>query len=143
VGLNTGTAGNYTGANAGTATVSFVSDASNVGNCGANCQLNLASQTVSVAGKVYAAAAASWARRWTSASCVWATVSVPARSPSQNTAAVAGLNDTLQASVSGLAGPSLPGSVATGMAAQGQRPDRRDAEHRSAGVFSQNGRSAS
>ena len=56
VGLNTAVAGNYTGANAGSATISFVSDASNVGNCAPNCQLNLASQTVSVSGKVYTTA---------------------------------------------------------------------------------------
>ncbi|MBK7954178.1 MAG: choice-of-anchor D domain-containing protein [Candidatus Accumulibacter sp.] len=49
VGMQTGTAG----ARNGTATISFVSDASNVGNCAPNCQLNLASQDVSVSGAVY------------------------------------------------------------------------------------------
>ncbi|MBK9571448.1 MAG: choice-of-anchor D domain-containing protein [Rhodoferax sp.] len=49
VGMDTSTAG----ARNGTATISFVSDASNVGNCAPNCQLNIASQNVSVAGGVY------------------------------------------------------------------------------------------
>jgi hypothetical protein len=49
VGMNTATAGNKSG----TATLSLVSDASNIGNCGANCQMNLASQNVQVQGAVY------------------------------------------------------------------------------------------
>jgi hypothetical protein len=49
VGMQTGTAG----AKTGTATISFVSDASNVGNCAPNCQLNLASQNVNVSGAVF------------------------------------------------------------------------------------------
>ena len=49
VGMNTATAGSRNG----TATVSFVSDASNVGNCAPNCQLTLASQNVNVTGGVY------------------------------------------------------------------------------------------
>ena len=49
VGINTATAGNKSG----TATVSFVSDASNIGNCAPNCQMTLASQNVAVTGAVY------------------------------------------------------------------------------------------
>lgn len=49
VGMNTGTAG----AISGTATIAFVSDASNVGGCAPNCRLNLASQDVSVTGGVF------------------------------------------------------------------------------------------
>jgi len=49
VGLDTGTAG----ARSGTATVAFVSDASNVGGCEPNCQVTLASQNVTVQGNVY------------------------------------------------------------------------------------------
>jgi hypothetical protein len=41
------------GPNNGTATISFVSDANNVGNCAPNCQLNLAPQTVNVTANVY------------------------------------------------------------------------------------------
>ena len=53
VGLNTAAAGSKNG----TATLSFVSDANNVGNCAPNCQLTLASQTVAVNGAVYREAA--------------------------------------------------------------------------------------
>jgi hypothetical protein len=49
VGINTGTAG----AISGVATIAFVSDASNIGGCAPNCQLNLASQSVVVSGAVY------------------------------------------------------------------------------------------
>ncbi len=49
VGLDTSTAG----AKNGTATISFISDANNVGGCGTNCQLTLASQNVAVSGAVY------------------------------------------------------------------------------------------
>jgi hypothetical protein len=48
VGVNTGSAG----AKSGTASISFVSDASNIGGC-APCQLPLASQTVNVSGNVF------------------------------------------------------------------------------------------
>ena len=40
----------------GTATVAFVSDANNVGNCAPNCQLNLTGQNVTVTGLVYTCA---------------------------------------------------------------------------------------
>ena len=49
VGMNTASAGAING----TATIAFVSDASNVGGCAPNCQLNLPSQDVSVSGAVY------------------------------------------------------------------------------------------
>ena len=49
VGLNTAVAGNQSG----NATIAFVSDASNIGNCAPNCQLALASQNVAVTGAVY------------------------------------------------------------------------------------------
>ena len=49
VGMNTGTAGAVNG----TATIAFVSDASNVGGCAPNCQLNLPSQNVTVTGGVF------------------------------------------------------------------------------------------
>ena len=49
VGMDTSSAG----AKSGSATISFVSDASNVGGCAPNCQLNLASQSVNVSGNVY------------------------------------------------------------------------------------------
>jgi hypothetical protein len=49
VGMNTATAGSRNG----TATLSLVSDASNVGGCAPNCQLNLPSQNVVITGAVY------------------------------------------------------------------------------------------
>ncbi|HYP68750.1 MAG TPA: choice-of-anchor D domain-containing protein, partial [Thiobacillaceae bacterium] len=49
VGMNTGAAGAING----TATIAFVSDASNIGGCTPNCQLNLVSQNVQVTGNVY------------------------------------------------------------------------------------------
>ncbi len=49
VGMNTSTAG----AVSGTATLGLVSDASNIGGCGSNCQMNLASKDVEVTGGVY------------------------------------------------------------------------------------------
>lgn len=49
VGMSTATAGAVNG----NASIAFVSDASNIGNCAPNCQLNLASQNVAVSGAVY------------------------------------------------------------------------------------------
>ena len=49
VGMNTATAGAING----TATIAFVSDASNVGGCSPNCQFNLPDQNVTVTGGVY------------------------------------------------------------------------------------------
>ena len=49
VGMQTATAG----AKHGTATIAFVSDAGNVGNCEPNCRLDLAPQNVEVSGNVY------------------------------------------------------------------------------------------
>jgi len=121
VGLNTAVAGNFTGGNAGSATVSLVSDASNVGNCGANCTLNLASQQITVQGKVYTAAvgAASGTSIDFGIVRVGDTVdTVSARNITiNNNAAASALNDSLRADVSGLSGPFAAGSVA-GVAAQ-------------------------
>ena len=47
--MNTGSAGAING----NATIAFVSDASNIGNCAPNCQFNLPSQTVNVNANVY------------------------------------------------------------------------------------------
>ena len=52
--MNTSTAGSRNG----TATVTLVSDANNVGGCGSNCLLTLASQNVSITGAVYQVAQA-------------------------------------------------------------------------------------
>ena len=140
VGLNTGTAGNYTGANAGTATISFVSDASNVGGCAPNCQLNLASQTVNVAGKVYtqAVGAASGTAINFGVVRVGDTVSA-ANITISNTAASTALNDSLRADLSGIGGAfSAPASVA-GIAAQAAGQMAVGLNTATAGIFSQAG----
>lgn len=49
VGMQTSAAG----AISGTASIAFVSDANNIGNCAPNCQMSLAAQDVSVQGAVY------------------------------------------------------------------------------------------
>jgi hypothetical protein len=138
VGLNTGVAGNYTGANAGKATIAFVSDASNVGGCGANCQLNLASQTVTVEGKVYQQAVGTVAP----ASIDFGVVRVGTGAQTKdititNTAAVAGLNDTLTANVSGLSG-ALSGPLSVGnIVAQTSGNATVSLSTAAAGVFNQ------
>lgn len=140
VGLNTATAGNFTGANAGTATVSFVSDAGNVGDCGDNCQLGLGSQLVSVQGKVYTQAVGQLTAQLVDFGIVRVGDAVAARNVTvQNTAAASALNDTLRADLSGLGTPfSSSGSVA-GIAAQGSGNIGIGLSTLSAGVFNQTG----
>ena len=140
VGLNTGTAGNFTSANAGSATISLVSDASNVGNCAPNCQLNLAAQSVSVQGKVYAPAVGQLATTTVDFGIVRVGDNVAARNVTvTNAAATAGLNDTLRADLSGIGGPfSSSGSVAQ-IGAQASGSITLGLGTGSAGVYSQTG----
>jgi hypothetical protein len=140
VGLNTAVAGNFTGANAGKVNVAFVSDAGNVGGCAPNCQLALASQDVTVSGKVYTAAQGQLATPVVDFGIVRVGDTVSARNITvSNTAAVTALNDTLRASVSGLSGPFTAGGAATGVAAQGSGQIGVSLDASSAGVFNQNG----
>jgi len=140
VGLNTGTAGNFTGANAGSATINLVSDASNVGNCAPNCQLNLAPQTVSVQGKVYAPAVGQLATTTLDFGIVRVGDAVAARNVTvHNAAAATALNDTLRADLSGIGSPfSSSGSVAQ-IGAQASGSIAVGLSTASAGVFSQTG----
>jgi hypothetical protein len=140
VGLNTATAGNYTGANAGKATISLVSDASNVGGCEPNCQLSLASQSVSVEGKVYTQAVGQLATSSVDFGIVRVGDAVSARNITvQNTAAVTALNDTLRADLSGIGVPfSGSGSVA-GIGAQASGNIAVGLNTLTAGVFNQTG----
>jgi len=140
VGLNTGTAGNFTGSNAGTATISFVSDASNVGNCAPNCQLNLASQTVNVEGKVYTQAVGTASGTAINFGVVRVGDTVSAANITiSNTAASTALNDTLRADLSGVGGAfSAPASVA-GIAAQAAGQMAVSLNTSTAGIFSQGG----
>ena len=137
--LNTAVAGNFTGGNAGSATVSLVSDASNVGNCGANCTLNLASQQITVQGKVYTAAVGAASGTTIDFGIVRVGDTVSARNITiNNNAAASALNDSLRADVSGLSGPLAAGSVA-GVAAQASGQIGVTLSTANAGVFDQSG----
>jgi len=120
VGISTATAGNFTGVNAGKATVSLVSDASNVGGCAPNCQLNLAPQTVNVEGKVYTAAQGT-VQGAVNFGIVHVNDVVASQGVSvQNTAPATALNDTLKATISGAGGAfSNNGGTAGGLIAGG------------------------
>ena len=138
VGLNTATAGNFTGGNAGTATIQFVSDANNVGNCAPNCQLNLLSQTVTVEGKVYTQAVGATPTTALNFGIVRVGDTVSAQNiVINNTAAVTALNDTLAAGVSGVTGPFSSGSGVSGVGAQGSGNVGVALNSTSAGVFTQ------
>jgi hypothetical protein len=140
VGLNTAVAGNYTGGNAGSATIAFVSDAGNVGNCAPNCQVGLAPQTVTVSGKVYAAAVGQLGTPVVDFGIVRVGDTVSARNITvNNSAAVAALNDTLQASLGGVSGPFTPGAAAAGIVAQGSGQIAVGLNTTTAGVYTQNG----
>ncbi|MBL8333653.1 MAG: choice-of-anchor D domain-containing protein, partial [Rubrivivax sp.] len=118
VGLNTAVAGNFTGANAGSATVSLVSDASNEGNCVPNCALNLPSQQISVQGKVYTTAVGQAGGGPIDFGIVRVGDTVSARNITiTNAAAASALNDTLRASGTGLSGPVTLGSAVSGLGA--------------------------
>jgi hypothetical protein len=120
VGLSTANAGNFTGVNSGSATIAFVSDANNVGNCAPNCQLNLASQQVSVTGKVYAPAVAQVNTTTVDFGIVHRGDVVSARQVSvSNAAQITGLNDTLTGSIGGAPAPFTANGSFAGLAAQG------------------------
>ena len=120
VGLSTANAGNFTGANAGSATLSLVSDASNVGNCGANCQVTLASQQVSVSGKVYTAAVAQVNTASVDFGIVHTGDVVALRSVSvSNAAPSTALNDVLRGTFGSATGPFTATGTLAGVAAQG------------------------
>ena len=120
VGLSTATAGNFTGANAGSATLSLVSDASNVGNCGANCQLTLASQQVSVSGKVYTAAVAQVNTATVDFGIVHTGDVVATQGVSvTNAAPSTALNDVLRGTLGSATGPFTASGSLAGVAAQG------------------------
>jgi hypothetical protein len=140
VGLDTAVAGNYTGSNAGVATIAFVSDASNVGNCAPNCQLTLASQNVSVAGKVYQQAAGTASGASINFGIVRVGDTVSARNiVVNNTAAVAGLNDTLRADLTGVGGAFGTSGSVSGIAAQASGNIAVSLSTANSGVFTANG----
>ncbi len=140
VGLNTGMAGNFTGANAGSATINLVSDASNVGNCAPNCQLNLAPQSVSVQGKVYAPAVGQLATTALDFGIVRVGDAVATRNVVvTNAAAATALNDTLRADLSGIGSPFSSSQSVAQIGAQASGSIVLGLSTASAGVFNQTG----
>jgi hypothetical protein len=140
VGLNTTTAGNYTGGNAGSATIAFVSDAANIGNCAPNCQLTLASQQVSVSGKVYTQAVGQLTTNIVDFGIVRVGDTVSAKNIMvDNTASTSALNDTLRADLAGVGGPITGGVGVGGIGAQASGNITVGLNTASAGLFSQAG----
>ena len=140
VGLNTTTAGNFTGGNAGSATISLVSDASNVGDCAPNCTMALASQNVALSGKVYSAATGQLATPNVDFGVVRVGDVVAARNVNvNNTGPASALSDTLRANLSGVGGPFTAAGSVAGISAQGSGSLSVGLNTASAGVFSQNG----
>jgi hypothetical protein len=120
VGLNTSVAGNYTGGNAGSATIAFVSDASNVGDCAPNCQLDLAPQIVSVSGKVYTPAVAQLNTTSVDFGIVHKGDVVALRDVAvSNTAQATAANDTLRGSAGIASSPFTASGSFNDLAAQG------------------------
>jgi hypothetical protein len=120
VGLSTATAGDFTGANAKSATIGFVSDASNIGNCGANCQMTLASQQVSVSGKVYSAAAAQVNTTAIDFGIVHVNDVIGAHGVSvTNSGPATALSDVLRGNFGGATGPFTANGSFAALAAQG------------------------
>ena len=140
VGLNTTTAGNFTGAHAGSATINLVSDASNVGNCAPNCQLNLAPQSVSVQGKVYAPAIGQLNTTALDFGIVRVGDTVAARNVVvTNAAAATALNDTLRADLSGIGSPFSSSHSVAQIGAQASGSIVVGLATASAGVYNQTG----
>ena len=115
VGLATTTAGVVQGS----ATVSFVSDASNIGGCGVNCQMALGSQQVNVTGKVYTAAVGQVAPAAVDFGIVHVGDAVAGRGLTvTNTAATTALNDVLVGGLSTTGnGFTGSGTLGNGLAA--------------------------
>ncbi|MFT3820004.1 MAG: choice-of-anchor D domain-containing protein [Rubrivivax sp.] len=136
VGLNTGSAG----AKSGSAVISFVSDAANVGNCAPNCQLSIGTQTVNVQGKVYAQAVGQLDTATLNFGIVRVGDVVAAKTIEvSNTAAVAGLNDTLRAQLSGTGGPFGGAGSVSGVLAGGKGGMAVTLATGAAGVYNQLG----
>ena len=136
VGLNTAVAGNYSGS----AVLTLVSDASNVGGCAPTCTLALPDQSVSVKGKVYTAAAGSLLTPTLDFGIVRVGDTVSARDITvRNTAPTSALNDTLRASLSGVGSPFTGGAPASGIGAQSNGAISVGLDTTAAGVYSKAG----
>lgn len=113
VGMNTGTAG----AVSGMATIALVSDASNVGGCAPNCQLNLASQNVTVTGGVYQVAQANVPATVNLGNQRIGTNASQAITITNTNIAPAGFQEGLNAAIGGTAGATAAGGPITNLAA--------------------------
>ena len=139
VALAAGTAGDFTDINAGSATIALVSDASNIGGCDPNWTVNLASQQVSLSGKVYTAAISQLntssvtflARKGDVLGAQVLNVS--------NIAATTALNETLRATLSGVSGPFTGGAAVSRIAAGASSNIVLGLNTASSGVFAQIG----
>jgi hypothetical protein len=119
VGLSTATAGDFTGANAKSATISLVSDAANIGNCGANCQMTLGNQQVAVTGKVYSPAAVQANTSAVNFGVVHVGDQVTATGVSiTNSGTASALSDVLRGSIGGATGPFTASGSFSSLAAQ-------------------------
>ena len=119
VGLSTAAAGDFTGANAKSATIGLVSDAANIGGCGSTCQMTLASQQVAVTGKVYTPAAAQVNTTAVDFGIVHVGDTIAARGVSvTNSGAASALNDVLRGSLGGASGPFTADGSFASLAAQ-------------------------
>jgi hypothetical protein len=111
-----------------------------VGGCAPNCQLTLASQTVSVSGKVYTQAVGQLATPTVDFGIVRVGDAVASRNITvQNTAAVTGLNDTLRANLSGVGGVFASGGTVGSVTAQSAGNISVSLSTANAGNFTQNG----
>ncbi len=97
VGMSTATAGAINS----TATVAFVSDASNIGGCGSNCQMNLPSQDVNVTGNIYRLATGSVASPVDIGAARVGNGTLAGNLSVTNTAANDGFSEKLNASITG------------------------------------------
>ena len=119
VGLSTATAGDFTGANAKSATIGLISDAANIGGCGTTCQMTLASQQVAVTGKVYSPAAAQVNTTAVDFGIVHTGDVLAARGISvTNSGPTSALSDVLLGSLGSASGPFTTGGSFASLAAQ-------------------------
>ncbi|MCK9687941.1 beta strand repeat-containing protein [Scleromatobacter humisilvae] len=119
VGLSTANAGDFTGANAKSATLNLVSDAANIGGCGNSCQMTLASQQVAVTGKVYSPAAAQVNTTTVDFGVVHTGDVIAARGISvTNSGPTSALSDVLRGSLGNAGGAFTTGGSFASLAAQ-------------------------
>ena len=119
VGLSTANAGDFTGANAKSATINLISDASNIGGCGSTCQMTLASQQVAVTGKVYSQAAAQVNTTAVDFGIVHVGDTLAARGISiTNSGPASALSDVLRGSLGNAGGAFTTGGSFAALAAQ-------------------------